>query len=127
MALLELASCSKAFGGLRAVDGVSFSLEPEALIGLIGPNGAGKTTIFNLLTGVYEPTEGTIRLDGVSIGGRSPNEIARRGIARTFQNIRLFPNLTVLENVRIACQLHGAEGLRDAVLRTKKHYRSEAA
>ena len=81
------------------------ALEPNALEGLIGPNGAGKTTVFNLITGVYEPTAGSIALGGQSIAGRAPSQIARRGIARTFQNIRLFANLSVVENVRIACQL----------------------
>ena len=113
------------FGGLKAVSEVGFHLEPRALLGLIGPNGAGKTTVFNLITGVYEPTEGEILLGGRRISGRRPHEIARLGIARTFQNIRLFPSLSVLDNVRIACQLRGRATLWDALLRTGRHYREE--
>jgi branched-chain amino acid transport system ATP-binding protein len=107
------------------VSDVSLSLEPKALIGLIGPNGAGKTTIFNLITGVYEPTEGQVLLADESIGGRPAHRIARLGIARTFQNIRLFPNLTVLDNVRIACQLRSSSTMWDAMFRTPRHYRAE--
>jgi len=125
VALLELRNCSKVFGGLKAVSEVSFGLEPQALVGLIGPNGAGKTTVFNLITGVYQPTTGSISLDGKSVAGCTPSQIARRGIARTFQNIRLFPNLTVEENVRVACQLRDPSNFWDAVLRTRRHYRSE--
>lgn len=125
MALLELDNCTKVFGGLKAVSEVSFSLPPNALHGLIGPNGAGKTTVFNLITGVYDPTSGTVRLEGQPIGGRTPSEIAGRGIARTFQNIRLFPNLTVLENVRIACQLRSSAGMWHSILRTGRHYAAE--
>ncbi len=124
--VLELQNCTKVFGGLKAVSEVNLALEPHALVGLIGPNGAGKTTVFNLITGVYEPTSGAIRLEGKPVGGRAPSEIARQGIARTFQNIRLFPNLSVFDNVRIACQLRGEASLWDAVWRTGRHYRSEA-
>ncbi|HTE19249.1 MAG TPA: ABC transporter ATP-binding protein [Armatimonadota bacterium] len=125
MALLELQDCTKTFGGLKAVSEVSLAVEPHALIGLIGPNGAGKTTIFNLITGVYQPTSGHIRLGSEKIAGRTPSQIAQRGIARTFQNIRLFPNLTVTENVRIACQLRSRSRLWDSVLRTRRHYSAE--
>lgn len=127
MSLLQLKSCTRTFGGLKAVSEVAFDLEPRALLGLIGPNGAGKTTVFNLITGVYEPTEGEILLGGRRISGRRPHEIARLGIARTFQNIRLFPSLSVLDNVRIACQLRGRATLWDALLRTERHYREEKA
>lgn len=89
------------FGGLTAVSDFTEQVDENALVGLIGPNGAGKTTVFNMITGVYAPTEGTIKLRGESIGGRKPYQIAQRGIARTFQNIRLFPSLTVADNVRI--------------------------
>src|SRR6187200_268055 len=124
MPLLELDNCSKVFGGIKAVTDASFVVDPNALVGLIGPNGAGKTTVFNLITGVYAPTAGRIVLGDESIAGRSPSQIARRGIARTFQNIRLFPNLTVLENVRIACQLRARSTMWDSILRTSRHYRS---
>jgi branched-chain amino acid transport system ATP-binding protein len=125
MPLLEVQRCTKAFGGLKAVSDVSLELEPGALAGLIGPNGAGKTTVFNLITGVYDPTVGEIRLAGEPIAGRPPSEIARRGVARTFQNIRLFPNLSVLDNVRVACQLRCASGIGHAVLRTARHREAE--
>ncbi|NMB43122.1 MAG: ABC transporter ATP-binding protein [Clostridiales bacterium] len=102
MALLEVKNLGINFGGLRAVDGVNLTIEEGELYGLIGPNGAGKTTVFNLLTGVYKPTSGTIRLDNENIVGKSPSQICQTGIARTFQNIRLFNNMTVLENVKAA-------------------------
>ncbi|MCH5269874.1 MAG: ABC transporter ATP-binding protein [Lachnospiraceae bacterium] len=101
MALLEVQNLSISFGGLRAVDDFSLQVKKGQLYGLIGPNGAGKTTVFNLLTGVYKPNEGIIRLDGMDITGRSNIEINKAGIARTFQNIRLFKDQTVLDNVKI--------------------------
>lgn len=99
MALLELHDCALSFGGLTAVSGVSLAVDVGELIGLIGPNGAGKTTVFNLITGIYGPERGTIRLAGRDIAGLSPAQINRRGIARTFQGVRLFPTLTAYENV----------------------------
>jgi branched-chain amino acid transport system ATP-binding protein len=126
VALLELHNCSKVFGGLKAVNNVSLTLEANGLIGLIGPNGAGKTTVFNLITGVYDPTGGDIRLDQVSIARRAPSQIARLGIARTFQNIRLFSNLSVLDNVRVGSQLHHGSQIWDSILRTGRHDRIEA-
>jgi branched-chain amino acid transport system ATP-binding protein len=99
VALLELDDCALSFGGLTAVNGVRLRLDAGELVGLIGPNGAGKTTVFNLITGMYAPVRGTIRLDGRSIAGLSPARINRRGIARTFQGVRLFPTLTTYENV----------------------------
>ncbi|AHX75402.1 ABC transporter ATP-binding protein [Streptococcus agalactiae] len=99
MALLEVKNLSKHFGGLTAVGDVSMKLHKGELIGLIGPNGAGKTTLFNLLTGVYLPSKGTISLDGKILNGRKPAKIASLGLGRTFQNIRLFKNMTVLDNV----------------------------
>jgi branched-chain amino acid transport system ATP-binding protein len=126
VALLELNNCTKLFGGLKAVSEVTLAVDSHELIGLIGPNGAGKTTVFNLITGVYEPTSGEVVLDGYRISGRSPNQIAALGIARTFQNIRLFPNLSVLDNVRIACRLRSRASIADAVFRTARHYREEA-
>lgn len=100
MALLEVKNLGITFGGLRAVDGVNLTIEEGELYGLIGPNGAGKTTVFNLLTGVYKPTSGTIKINEVNIVGKSPSEICLAGISRTFQNIRLFKSMTVLDNVK---------------------------
>lgn len=100
MAMLEVTSLGISFGGLRAVDELSMKIEKGGLVGLIGPNGAGKTTAFNMLTGVYRPTDGGIRLDGQNLVGKKPHEICKLGVARTFQNIRLFSNLTVLDNVK---------------------------
>src|ERR1043166_5170435 len=104
-ALLQLDRCTIRFGGLTAVSELDLSIGPNELIGLIGPNGAGKTTVFNLMTGVYQPTEGTIQFDGRSILGKRPYDITEHGIARTFQNIRLFQSLTVFDNVRVAFHL----------------------
>ena len=100
MALLEVTDLGISFGGLRAVDELNMHIDEGALVGLIGPNGAGKTTVFNMLTGVYRPTDGGIRLAGENIVGKKPHEICKMGIARTFQNIRLFNNLSVLDNVK---------------------------
>ena len=106
MALLEVKQLTKHFGGLTAVGDVTLELNDGELVGLIGPNGAGKTTLFNLLTGVYEPSEGTVTLDGHLLNGKTPYKIASLGLSRTFQNIRLFKDLTVLENVLIAFSNH---------------------
>ncbi len=100
MAMLEVKNLGISFGGLRAVDDFNLSIEQGQLYGLIGPNGAGKTTVFNMLTGVYKPTDGKIFLDGEDITGKSTIEINKEGIARTFQNIRLFSDLSVLDNVK---------------------------
>ena len=100
MAMLEVKNLSISFGGLRAVDSFDLKIEKGMLYGLIGPNGAGKTTVFNLLTGVYKPNEGVVRLDGQDITGKSITDINKAGIARTFQNIRLFKELSVLDNVK---------------------------
>jgi len=102
MALLECKNLGIQFGGLRAVDSFNIKIEKGSLYGLIGPNGAGKTTVFNLLTGVYKPTSGSIKLDGLSLAGKSPEEINKAGVARTFQNIRLFTRMSVLDNVKTA-------------------------
>ena len=99
--LLELSSVTKTFGGLTAVQGVDLQIRPKEIVSVIGPNGAGKTTVFNLITGIYRPTSGDIRLEGKSLVGLHPDQVLRRGIARTFQNIRLFNNMTVLENVLV--------------------------
>lgn len=101
MALLEVEKISKSFGGLRAMSSVSLNVNEGEIVSVIGPNGAGKTTLFNLITGVYKPDEGDIRFEGRSIAGLKPNKIVDLGIARTFQNLRLFTNLTILENVLI--------------------------
>ncbi len=100
MPMLEVTQLGISFGGLRAVDELDMKIDTGGLVGLIGPNGAGKTTVFNMLTGVYRPTDGGIRLDGQNLIGKKPHEICRLGVARTFQNIRLFQNLTVLDNVK---------------------------
>ena len=113
------------FGGLCAVNELDMRVNKGEIYGLIGPNGAGKTTIFNLLTGVYEPTSGEIHFDGQRIDGLRPYQIAGRGVSRTFQNIRLFPSMTVLENVMTACHIHMGQKLLDAVLRTPRFDRDE--
>jgi len=114
--LLEADTCSKAFRGLVAVDGYNLKLSPGTILGIIGPNGAGKTTIFNLLTGYTRPTQGTIRFQGREITHLAPEEIATIGIGRTFQNVRLFPSMTVLENVMVALQLHNCDNLFTTLL-----------
>lgn len=126
MSLLEVRDCVKKFGGLTAVNGFSLTVEPGEVVGLIGPNGAGKTTAFNLLTGVYAPTTGTIEFNGQSLPGKKPHQIARAGIARTFQNIRLFPSLTVLDNVRAAAHLHYKPSVGAAIWRGRKFAEAEA-
>jgi branched-chain amino acid transport system ATP-binding protein len=123
--ILEIRGLTKYFGGLRAVYNFDIEIPEGALVGLIGPNGAGKTTIFNMITGIYPPTEGEILFQGENLVGLEPHEITQRGIGRTFQNIRLFPNLTVLDNVRIAYHQHAGYTLMDAVLRTPHYYRRE--
>ena len=101
MAMLEVTDLGISFGGLRAVDALNMSIEEGGLVGLIGPNGAGKTTVFNMLTGVYRPTDGGIRLDGQNLVGVNPQKISHMGVARTFQNIRLFSGMSVLDNVKV--------------------------
>jgi branched-chain amino acid transport system ATP-binding protein len=123
--LLSTERVIKRFGGLTAVKPLTMTVRRGALYGLIGPNGAGKTTIFNLLTGVYQPTEGEIHFDGTRIDGRQPYEITRRGLARTFQNIRLFADMTVLENVMSARHLRSRQVLTDALLGTARHHDDE--
>jgi len=117
---LAVTGLTKFFGGLRAVHDFSLTLRPGDLAGLIGPNGAGKTTVFNMITGVYQVSAGDIRFQGESILGMEPHEITQMGIGRTFQNIRLFSNLTVLDNVRIAYHPHAGYSLTDAILRTRQ-------
>jgi branched-chain amino acid transport system ATP-binding protein len=123
---LELRSVTKTFGGLRAVSEVTFSVPERSIFGLIGPNGAGKTTVFNLVTGVYQPDAGSIHFNGTDLTALKPSVIARIGVARTFQNIRLFGQLTVLENVLVACENQRQAGLWTSLLRLPLFYRDEA-
>jgi branched-chain amino acid transport system ATP-binding protein len=123
--ILEIQGLTKFFGGLRAVNEFALTLRSGDLAGLIGPNGAGKTTVFNMISGLYVPTRGDIRFRGASTASLEPYEITRRGIGRTFQNIRLFPNLTVLDNVRIAYHPHAGYGMFDGILRTALFTRKE--
>jgi branched-chain amino acid transport system ATP-binding protein len=123
---LDVRGVSLSFGGLKAVSDFSLALPAGSLTGLIGPNGAGKTTIFNLLTGVYRPHSGDIVLDGKSLIGMKPYQIAAAGAARTFQNIRLFGELSVLDNVRVACHLRSRRGMGAAIVRTAGYRREEA-
>lgn len=125
MALLEVKNLSISFGGLRAVDNFNLKIEEGELYGLIGPNGAGKTTVFNLLTGVYKPTEGTILLDGKNITGKKTIEINREGIARTFQNIRLFKELSVLDNVKVGLHNHYKYHTLTGILRLPGYFKTE--
>ena len=125
MAMLEVNHLAIQFGGLRAVDGFNVSIEKGQLYGLIGPNGAGKTTIFNLLTGVYKPTEGIIKLDGQDITGKSTIEINKAGIARTFQNIRLFKDMPVLDNVKVGLHNHHSYSTLTGILRLPKYHKVE--
>ena len=132
--ILALRRITIQFGGLKAVSELDLLLQKGALAGLIGPNGAGKTTVFNLITGVYAPTSGEILLEGKAIHGRATSWIARQGVARTFQNPRIFAALTCLDNVRIACHTHAGAGFLDSVLSTPRsvaeevdiHQRSES-
>ncbi|MGE5177494.1 MAG: ABC transporter ATP-binding protein [Bacteroidota bacterium] len=123
--LLDRVTC--AFGGLKAVADLDLALEPGVLAGLIGPNGAGKTTVFNLITGVYSPTAGRILLEGLPIQGLATSRVAARGVSRTFQNPRLFAELTCFDNIRIACHLHCGATVADSVLRTPRSEKEEAA
>src|SRR5712664_2254606 len=122
---LETIKCTIQFGGLVAVNALDMSVQRGQIYGLIGPNGAGKTTVFNLLTGVYKPTSGEIYFQGKRIDGLRSYEISRRGVSRTFQNIRLFPSMSVLENVMTACHRHARQTLLDAVLRLPRFERDE--
>ena len=119
MSLLEVNGLGIRFGGLRVLSDITFSIEKNEILGVIGPNGAGKTTLFNLITGIYKPTEGTIRFDGETISGLSSDVITQKGINRTFQNVRLFGNQTVLENVLVGMQNKIHEPLLASLVRTK--------
>jgi branched-chain amino acid transport system ATP-binding protein len=123
--VLKTAKATIRFGGLVAVNELDMNVRRGEIYGLIGPNGAGKTTIFNLLTGVYEPTSGEIYFEERRIDGMRPYEISRCGVSRTFQNIRLFPGMSVLENVMTACHIHARQNLFDAVVRSPRFERDE--
>ena len=125
MSLLEVNNLTISFGGLRAVDGFQLQIKKGQLYGLIGPNGAGKTTVFNLLTGVYKPNEGIVKLDGQDITGLRTIEINKAGIARTFQNIRLFKELTVLDNVKVGLHNHYHYNTIEGILRLPRYHRVE--
>lgn len=126
-ALLEVKNITMQFGGLKAVDSLNFTINEGQLMGLIGPNGAGKTTVFNMLTGVYQPTKGEVVLCGKSLKGLKAYQVSQRGLARTFQNVRLFKGLTVLQNVLIAGHQHVQYSYFDAILQTKKFQQMEKA
>ncbi|MFM8797090.1 MAG: ABC transporter ATP-binding protein [Betaproteobacteria bacterium] len=125
--VLQVQGASKRFGGLQALGDVSLRIERGQVAGLIGPNGAGKTTFFNVITGLYEPDAGTFELAGVPYQPSAVHEVVRAGIARTFQNIRLFPDMTALENVMVGRHVRSTSGLLGAVLRTTAFKREEAA
>ena len=126
MPLFQIEGLTHFFGGLRAVYDFNLTLEAGELVGLIGPNGAGKSTVFNLVCGVYRPTEGQVRLNGTDLVGQRPHKVAAKGIGRTFQNIRLWNELTVLDNVRVAHYSKINYGLADSILRSKR-WRAEEA
>ncbi len=125
MALLEVKNLGISFGGLRAVNAFDIQIEKGQLYGLIGPNGAGKTTIFNLLTGVYKPDEGIIKLDGENITGKKAIEINKAGIARTFQNIRLFKDMSVKDNVKVGLHNHHPYSTLEGILRLPRYFKVE--
>jgi branched-chain amino acid transport system ATP-binding protein len=125
MALFELKGVTKSFGGLTVVDGLSLAVEEGEIVSLIGPNGAGKTTVFNLVTGIYAPDEGEIRFDGADIAGLAPHAITKRGIARTFQTLRLFLNMSVKENVMAAAYGHTKATVFESMLRLPRARREE--
>lgn len=127
MPLLEVTALTKSFGGLMAVSNVDLHIEPGEIMGMIGPNGAGKTTVFNLLTGIYRPDKGTVVFNGKSLLGLRPHAIAEAGMARTFQTIRLFPNMTVLENVMSGRHCRTRAGVFGALLRPQAQREEERA
>ena len=123
--MLEVDDVTLRFGGVTALDGVSFHINTGEILGLIGPNGAGKTTCFNVMTGVYQPTSGGVKFLGEPLGRRKKFQITKMGIARTFQNIRLFHNMTALENVLVGADAHHSTGMGSALLRLRKHHEEE--
>ncbi|MBU7317855.1 ABC transporter ATP-binding protein [Paenibacillus oleatilyticus] len=126
MANMRISNLHLQFGGLTAVNNLSFDIPDNAVMSVIGPNGAGKTSLFNMITGFYRPTRGEILFDGVNIVGKKPSRITSMGMARTFQNLRVFPNLTVLENVMAGMHSRTKQGLLGALLRTPGHRKEEA-
>lgn len=127
MALLEVKDLGITFGGLKAVDNLNLTIKKGQLYGLIGPNGAGKTTVFNMLTGVYKPTNGFIKLDGEMISGLSPIQINKKGIARTFQNIRLFGKMSILDNVKLGLNNQQKYTVIEGILRLPRYFKEEKA
>ena len=125
--LLEVDDVTLRFGGLVALDAVSFTVRTGEILGLIGPNGAGKTTCFNVMTGIYKPTSGTVRFDGHPVAGRKRHQITRDGIARTFQNIRLFPEMTALENVMVGADIRHKTSVLGALFRVPRYWLEERA
>ncbi len=123
--VLKTNNISIVFGGLKAVDNFSIEIKKGELVGLIGPNGAGKTTVFNMLTGVYTPTSGTVELNGEDVTKLSPHVRVKKGIARTFQNIRLFKRMSVLENVKVASNVNMTYSIFDGIFKTKKYWEQE--
>jgi len=126
MAVLETANLTKGFGGVQALDGLDFHVDKEEIVSVIGPNGAGKTSFFNTITGYFSPDEGEILFNGADISGHQPHEITELGIARTFQNVRLFPNMTVLENVMVAQHCRSKTGIFGSLLNTPSFRKEEA-
>ena len=123
--VLQAKNISIVFGGLRAVENFSITIKEGELVGLIGPNGAGKTTVFNMLTGVYTPTSGTIELKGQDVTKLTPHERVKIGISRTFQNIRLFKRMSVIENVKVSSNVHMKYSIFDGIFKTKKYWAEE--
>ncbi len=126
MPILETRSLDKTFGGVRAIQGVDFQIEEGEIVSIIGPNGAGKTSFFNVVSGIFSPDGGSVVFDGLEISGHTPSQITKAGIARTFQNVRLFPNLTVLENVMVGQHCRTSSGVFKSILRTPSQKREEA-
>lgn len=125
-AVLEVNDLKIMFGGVKAVDGLSFDANAREIIAVIGPNGAGKTSAFNCITGFYKPTAGSVRLNGTDITGKRPADIAQAGVSRTFQNLRLFHDMTVLDNVRAGMHLYGGQNFLDAIFHTPRFKHSES-
>ncbi|MGA7272653.1 MAG: ABC transporter ATP-binding protein [Acidimicrobiia bacterium] len=125
MPVLEISNLKIAFGGVQAIGGVDFSIEEGEIVSVIGPNGAGKTTFFNVISGMFPPDEGRILFEGENIAGHSPSQITKAGIARTFQNVRLFPNLTVLENVKVGQHCRTSSGIFGAIFQTPAFRKEE--
>lgn len=125
MALLEVKGLTKAFGGLMAIDHVDFSMEKQQIVSVIGPNGAGKTTFFNMISGYYAPDEGSMRFDGRSLNRLTPEKVAQTGVARTFQNIRLFQNMLTVENILVARSMHMKASLWDIIASTRRMRQEE--